>query len=89
MSFERELLTMKETSMFKAICHLTNDRIINFYAVFIMMTNKQKLYVLLLQNYNTFSKHKRLSISFKTLNTHINKIEKTEKCQTKKTSYRH
>jgi len=40
MSFERELLTMKETSTFK--CNLPLDKRSHYYALFVMMKNKQK-----------------------------------------------
>jgi len=77
MTFERELLTLKETLTFK--CILPLDKQSHYNAVFVMMKNKQNLiFFWLLQNYNTCPKHKMLNLLFKTFYTHISKIEKTE-----------
>jgi len=87
MSFERELLTMKETSTFK--CNLPLDKWSHYYAVFVIMKNKQTLYFLLLQNYNTFSKHKRLNLSFKLFSYTYKQKRKDRVISDKEATYRH
>ena len=78
MTLERELFTMKETLTFK--CILPLDIWSHYYAVFVMMKNKHKLY--LSDYYKTIrhvKKQKILNLSFKTFfHTHISKTENTE-----------
>jgi len=64
MSFERKLLTMKKRQHWNAFCHLTNDHIITL--CFLWWKTNKNFILWLLQNYNTFSKHKMLNLSFKT-----------------------